>query len=83
MPKGVTVTKTTAVKIGTPVQKPVVIKVEKNASPPAPSTTTVNTAAKKVQVKKITVTKAEAEVMAKDGRIKIKDGKMILNTEKF
>lgn len=77
MPKGVTVTKSTTPKASPSVQKPM-----ENKTSPATSTA-VKTGASKVKVTKITVTKAEAAVMAKDGRIKIKDGKMILNTEKL
>ncbi|KAI8128954.1 hypothetical protein FF38_07928 [Lucilia cuprina] len=74
--------------------KPKVIKVEKNTSAEtstsATSTTTVEESSiddlvkkklgdRKVKVQKITVTKAQAAAMAKEGRIKIKDGKIILN----
>lgn len=77
MPKGVTVTKSTTPKASLSVEKPI-----ENKTSPATSTA-VKTGTPKVKVTKITVTKAEAAVMAKDGRIKIKDGKMILNTEKL
>ncbi|XP_065370314.1 zinc finger protein pita [Calliphora vicina] len=95
-PKSATATKTSPTKTMTPTNvlpKPKLIKLEKNASVDAASSSSsnavgdssadgivkINISDKKVKVQRITVTKAQAAAMAKEGRIKIKDGKIILN----
>ncbi|KAM7346121.1 uncharacterized protein ACRADG_012102 [Cochliomyia hominivorax] len=88
--KNISVTKTTSSPTAT---TPQTIKMEKDEEAKATTSSTTPTATetsideiikktkqnKNVKVQKITVTKAQAAAMAKEGRIKIKDGKIILN----
>lgn len=65
---------------------PKVIKVEKDLNKTSPTSASADSSVKEAQperrkggrVQKITVTKAQAAAMAKEGRIKIKDGKILL-----
>lgn len=87
MPKGVTVKKTTttAANNNSDSKLPVTNKSPRNVG--LPNTTEMASSSirigdKNVKIQRLRVTKAQAEAMAKEGRIKMKDGQMILNRDK-
>lgn len=86
MPKGVTVKKTTATAANnnSDSKSPVINKSPRNVGLPNATemaSSSIRIGDKNVKIQRLRVTKAQAEAMAKEGRIKMKDGQMILNRD--
>lgn len=88
MPKGVTVKKTTATATAannnSDSKSPVINKSPRNVGLPNATemaSSSIRIGDKNVKIQRLRVTKAQAEAMAKEGRIKMKDGQMILNRD--
>lgn len=86
MPKGVTVKKTTTTVANnnSESKSPVINKSPRNVGLPNATemaSSSIRIGDKNVKIQRLRVTKAQAEAMAKEGRIKMKDGQMILNRD--
>lgn len=87
MPKGVTVKKTTTTTVAnnnSDSKSPVINKSPRNVGLPNATemaSSSIRIGDKNVKIQRLRVTKAQAEAMAKEGRIKMKDGQMILNRD--
>uniref|UniRef100_T1PJ69 Zinc-finger double domain protein n=1 Tax=Musca domestica TaxID=7370 RepID=T1PJ69_MUSDO len=89
MPKGITVKKTTsnedkinANQSPNTTRSPRSGNTSLNVSPSTSSSSSSQTGVTNVRIQRMRVTKAQAEQLVKEGRIKMKDGQMILNKEK-